>query len=54
MKLELKEFREQYINELEGRISALKAEIKSVRKALRIEKTAQELESSSRRTAPER
>jgi len=52
MKLELKEFREQYINDLEGRIAALKAEIKSVRKALRIEKTAQELESW--RTTPER
>jgi len=40
----LREFRNQYIDQLEGQIAALLSEVKAVKKALRIERQAQQME----------
>jgi len=40
----LRQFRQQYIRDLEGQIAALMSEVKAVKKALRIERQAQQME----------
>jgi len=40
----LRQFRQQYIRDLEGQIAALLSEVKAVKKALRIERQAQQME----------